>query len=263
MRTILAAPSWSCIAALLLSTCGCQRSAESPGSGPPVTIFAAASTKDALQEIASAFASERRGEVKINADDSSKLAMQIVQEAPAHLFLSANEKWADFVRDKGFAHETTLLLGNSLVIVTPRANPAGIHTAGDLRKASVRRLAVAGPTVPAGIYARQALKNLKLWEALESERKVVAGDNVRVTLTYVERGEAEAGIVYATDARISDKVDLIYTFPAGTHEPIRYPLVLLKSGEASSSARAFFGYLQSPRSKEVFARHGFSLLGKN
>src|SRR5262249_54167719 len=151
------------------------------------------------------------------------------QEAPAQLFLSANEKWADFVKEKGFVQETKLLLGNSLVIVTPKGNPAGIYKADDLMKTSLNRLAVAGPTVPAGIYARQALKSLKIWDALEANKKVVPGDNVRVALTYVERGEADAGIVYATDAKISDKVEQVFTFPADAHDPIRYPLVLLKA----------------------------------
>jgi len=225
-------------------------------------VFAAASTKDAVQEVASVFKSEKNVEVKINADDSSKLATQIAQEAPAHLFLSANEKWADFVKEKGFDQQTTLLLGNALVIVIPRGNPAGVRNADDLTKSSLKRLAVAGPTVPAGIYARQALTNLKVLQSLEASKKVVAGENVRVTLSYVELGEAEAGIVYATDARISDKVEVVYTFPAETHDPIRYPLVLLKAGEASASARAFFEFLQSPGAREIFARHGFILLDK-
>src|SRR5262249_38345670 len=128
--------------------------------------------------------------------------------------------------------------------------------------ASVKRLAIAGPTVPAGIYAREALKKLKLWDTLDAGKKIVAGDNVRVTLTYVERGEAEAGIVYATDAMISDKVERVYTFGADTHEAIRYPLVLLKLGNASPSARAFFDYLQSAKAKEVFVKQGFIFLEK-
>ena len=99
-------------------------------------------------------------------------------------------------------------------------------------------------------------------ESLEADKKIVAGDNVRVTLTYVERGEVDAGIVYATDAKISDKVDLVYTFPAETHDVIRYPLVLLKAGNASASARSFYDYLQSPKAKDIFAKHGFSLLEK-
>jgi molybdate transport system substrate-binding protein len=126
----------------------------------------AGSTKDAVQEVANALKTEKLIEAKINADDSSKLATQIAQDAPAHLFLSANEKWAEYVKEKGYAQETTLILGNSLVIVTPKGNPAGITKADDLTKISVKRVAVAGPTVPAGIYAREAFKKLKLWHTL-------------------------------------------------------------------------------------------------
>jgi molybdate transport system substrate-binding protein len=245
-----------CVALWVL---GCSGQNQPPQAHESVTVFVAASTKDAVTEIASAFKDEMQIEVRISADDSSKLAMQIVQEAPAQLFLSANEKWADYVKEKGLAHETRLLLGNTLVLVTPKGNPANVHGAEDLSKVAVKRVAIAGPTVPAGIYGRQALKNLKFWDSLEAGKKIISGENVRVTLAYVEQGEVDAGIVYATDAKISDKIDLVYTFPATSHEPIRYPLVLLKAGDSSSTARSFFEYIQSDRAREIFARHGFSL----
>jgi molybdate transport system substrate-binding protein len=251
---------WPCkcfAVGLVLLAIGCNRGANAPRAGEPIIAFVAASTKDAVQEIAHIFTSETKVPVKINAEDSSKLATQITYEAPAQLFLSANEKWAAFVNEKGFAHQTIQLLGNKLVIVTPKGNPAAIRRAEDLTKASLQRLAVGGPTVPAGIYAREALKGIKLWETLEANKKIVSADNVRVALTYVERGETEAGIVYATDAKISEKVELVYTFPEETHEPIRYPLVLLKSGNASPAARWFFEFLQSAKAKDVFAKHGF------
>jgi molybdate transport system substrate-binding protein len=246
----------------ILFAVACNRGNQVPEAEESIIVFVAASTKDAVQEIASGFKAEKNVQVRINADDSSKLAMQIVQGAPAHVFLSANEKWVDFVKEKGFAQESTPLLGNLLVIVTPKGNPAKIRVPDDLTRASLERLAVAGPTVPAGIYARQALKSLELWDLLEADKKVVSGENVRVTLTYVERGEAEAGIVYATDAKISDKVDVVYRFPPESHDAIRYPLVLLKAGKGSSLARAFFDYLQFPQAKDSFAKYGFSLLGK-
>jgi molybdate transport system substrate-binding protein len=262
MRTSPRVKFWTFLATWLLMLLGCNHGSDLQKPGEPVVIFAAASTKDAVQEIADKFKSEQKGEVKINADDSSKLATQIVEDAPAHIFLSANEKWADFVQHKGFALESAPLMGNSLVIVTPKGNPAGIRSPADLTMPPLKRLAIAGPTVPAGIYARQALQKLNVWDELEAAKKIVAGDNVRVTLTYVERGECEAGIVYATDARITDKVELVYTFPAETHDPIRYVLVLLKSDNQPSLARVFFDYLQSPKAMEVFAKYGFSRLEK-
>ncbi len=244
--------------AVLLLLAGCNRPVQEPTE--PTIAFVAASTKNAVQELATAFSAEKKGEVKINADDSAKLAQQIANDAPAHLFLSANEQWADFVNNIGFAKETVPLVGNTLVLVVPMGNPARIATPADLKGAGLKKFAVAGPNVPAGIYARQALKKMGLWDELESGKKIVPAENVRLTLTYVERGEAEAGIVYATDAKISREVETVYTFEAGTHDPIRYPLMLLKGSEKMPVAAAFFEYLKSSRGKEIFAKHGFSIL---
>ncbi len=150
-----------------------------------------------------------------------------------------------------------MLLGNTLVLVVPQGNPAKVARPEDLTGPAVKKLAVAGPTVPAGIYAREALKKLKLWDELEQAKKIVPGENVRVTLTYIERGEAEAGIVYGTDARITTKVQEVFTFPPGSHEPIIYPLVLLKSAEKNEAARKFYEYLQTPAATVIFAKYGF------
>ena len=257
MRLLLAAN-------LLLVIAGCQRGPDHPQGvigkdQQAVVAFVAASTTDAVREIAKSFTTEHKAEVKINADDSAKLALQISADAPAHVFLSANEKWADYVKVKGFAGEVKVLLGNALVIVVPNGNPARVHEPKDLASAAVKRMAVAGPTVPAGIYAEQALKKLNIWDGLQE--KVVPGENVRGTLAYVERGEVDAGIVYATDAKISDKVEMVYTFDPAVHDPIRYPLVLLKEGHKNLAARAFYHYLQTPRAGEVFKKYGFTFLG--
>src|SRR5262245_36179436 len=124
---------WICLS-MLAALVGCNRTGETPKANEPVMAFVAASTKDAVQEIANAFKSAKNIEVKINADDSSKLATQTTQDAPAHVFLSANERWADFIKEKGHAQETNLLLGNSLVLVTPKGNPAGVTNVEDLTK---------------------------------------------------------------------------------------------------------------------------------
>jgi molybdate transport system substrate-binding protein len=195
-------------------------------------------------------------EVTIQADDSSRLATQILEGAPADLFLSASERWADVLREKGLVREATVLLGNRLVVIVPRDNPARVTQAKDLALPAVEHVALAGPTVPAGEYARQALESLKLWGAVQP--RVVSGQNVRATLAYVERGEAEAGIVYETDARISDRVTAVYTFAAASHAPIRYPLALLKRSQEPPAARQFYMFLQSPRAGEVFRKYGFT-----
>jgi molybdate transport system substrate-binding protein len=240
---------------------GCGKPSDD-GSRWRVSILAAASTGDAVRELADTFSREHGVEVRLSADDSAKLATQIVQGAPADLFLSANEQWAEHVKEQGYAAESRLLLGNALVLVVPRGNPAGIRKPEDLISPKVRRVAVAGPTVPAGIYARQALRKLRLWDKLSEQEIIVSGENVRVALAYVERGEAEAAVVYATDARISDRVEMASTFPAAAHEPIRYPLVLLKAGARREPARKLYEYLQSPRAAEVFRKHGFTWLSQ-
>jgi molybdate transport system substrate-binding protein len=243
---------------LIAGTIGCTGGQHAPERDGPALALVAASTRDAVQDLADGFTREGNPKVKVIAEDSSKLAQQIVNGAPAHLFLSANEKWADFIKEKGLVQDRVALLGNSLALIVPADSTAGTTGPEDLRKTGVKRIAIAGPTVPAGIYARQALKHLALWAELE--KKAVFGEDVRATLAYVERGETDAGIVYTTDARISDRVRTVYTFPAAAHEPIRYPLLLLKTGGEPRAARRFYTYLQSPRAAEVFKKYGFTCL---
>lgn len=240
---------------LALALCGCGGGAEEEGRS--ATIFVAASTRDAVEELAGLFATGHPYRIKVHADSSSKLALQITRGAPAHLFLSANEQWADHVRDEGHAQKSGILLGNSLVLIAPAGNEAGVQTPADLVGPKVKKLALAGPSVPAGIYAREALDKLGLWEQLEKSGRVVSGEDVRMTLAFVERGEVEAGVVYATDAAISTKVAVTHTFDSSLHAPIRYPLVLLRGGETNPAARAFHEYLLSEEAATVFRRYGF------
>jgi molybdate transport system substrate-binding protein len=226
-------------------------------SAQPVWILVAASTRDAVQVIADDFTRDTGIPVQISAGDSSKLANQIINGAPADLFLSANEEWAKQVVDQGRGSVSVTLLGNSLVLIVPKGNPAGVSKPEDLLRPAVNRVAVAGPTVPAGIYGREALTHFKVWNQLEQQKKIVSGENVRVTLSYVETGEADAGLVYSTDAKITDKVTSVYTFPADSHSPIIYPLVVLTS-VPNSGAERLARRLQSPEAAEVFHRFGFS-----
>jgi molybdate transport system substrate-binding protein len=245
---------------LVLVAAGCGNTKEGDRSQEPVRILVAASTKDAVEDIAALYTRDTGVAVKVVAESSSKLATQIVHDAPADLFLSANDKWAAYVKEKGYAHTAWPLLTNNLVLIVPKGNPAHISKPADLAGTSVQHVALAGPVVPAGIYGRQALKKLGLLDTLEKGKKIVAGDDVRVTLTFVERGEVEAGLVYDTDARITDKVEVVHTFDSSTHEPIRYPLVLLQAGQEKASARKLFEFMQSAQAAEVFKRHGFTPL---
>ncbi len=250
------------IVALLSVLIGCHSSA---GPKPQsVTALVAASTRDAVKELADRFTGETGIEVRLAADDTGKLAQQIANGAPAQVFLSANEKWAKYLDDKGLTAEKVSLLGNSLVIVVPAGSATKTLKPEDLLGADIKRIALAGPTVPAGMYARQALGKLKLLEPLEKAQKIVSGENVRVTLAYAERGEVEAAVVYSTDALISSKVRAVFTFPAELHEPIVYPLVLLKpaadvAGGSSDGGRRFYDYLKSSAAGETFRHYGFQV----
>lgn len=244
------------LALVLAGPSGCERRAEPQ----VVRVMAAASTREAVEEIAGRFTGETGAEVRIIAESSAKLAMQIVHDAPADLFLSANDRWADFVMDKGYGAEMTPLLTNRLALIVPRGNPARVRRPDDLSGGAVKHVALAGPSVPAGIYGRQALHKLGLLDRLEAARKIVSGDDVRVTLAFVERGEADAGMVYDTDARITDRVEIVHLFDPSTHDPIRYPLVLLRAARDRNAARRLFAFMRSPPAAGVFRRHGFETL---
>jgi molybdate transport system substrate-binding protein len=230
---------------------------KAPGALRPVLLLAAASTKDALEEIARDF--ERTGgAVQVVPGGSNALAAQILNGAPADLFLSASEEWARAVEEKGLAIESRPLLGNRLAAVVPRGNPAAVRGPADLR--SVKHLALAGERVPAGKYGEEALRSLGLYEELLDGKRIARGDDVRIALRYVEQGEAEAGIVYASDARASKSVEVAFLFDSGTHGAIVYPLVLLKGSAGKDSARRLFDHLASPPAGAVFTRYGFSLV---
>lgn len=233
-----------------------------PKQQTEIIVLVAASAQEAMGELAKEFSSKETA-VKVSADDSSRLAQQIIAGAPADVFLSASPKWVDAVDEKGLVVAKVPLLGNTLVVVCPAKAeetkpPITIQTLADFPKA---KLAIAGPTVPAGIYGRQALKHHNWLAKLEQQEQLVIGNNVRETLAYVERGEAELGIVYATDAMISKDVKVVHTFAAGSHDPIVYPLALIKSeSDRNSAAQQFFEFLQSEQAATVFAKYGFQTL---
>ena len=232
--------------------CGVRE--ESPSS---ILFFAAASTQDAVREISTRFEAASQVPVTLNFAASSTLAQQILAGAGGDLFLSANVHWVKEVVTEGLASRRRDLLGNRLVVIAPSGSGLQLRKPSDLLDPKIARLSLADPEgVPAGIYARDALQRLDLWRPLQS--KVVRGSDVRQALFFVERREAEAGIVYATDLRISEEVQPLLELDTASSRPIVYPLILLKSpGEA---ARRFFEYLSSPESAEVFRRFGFSIL---
>jgi molybdate transport system substrate-binding protein len=223
----------------------------------PIIVSAAASTKEVMEELAEQFEQERGVPIHINLGGSNTLAAQIINGAPVDLFLSASTEWITAVSDAGLVQQHALLLLNSLVIVTPRNNPAAVQQPGDLLGQTVKHVALAEEAVPAGKYADQALRTLNLLEPLTTSQKIVRGHDVRVALSYVEHGEAEAGIVYATDAKASGSVEVVYTFDAATHEAIIYELAMLKHAQSNSIADDFYRLLLSDKADQAFMSRGF------
>lgn len=223
-----------------------------------VSVFAAASLSDALKELAAQHQKATGDTVSLNLAASSTLARQIKEGAPADLFFSADEAKMDDLAKAGLIEPATRqsLLGNTLVIVVPTDSSLALKSAKELAAPEVKRLALAEPqTVPAGIYAKEYLQKTGLWESVNG--KVVAMENVRAALAAVESGNAEAGIVYKTDALISKKVKVAHEIPASEGPRISYPVALVKGGKNSAGAAQFLTLLTSAEGKAVFAKYGF------
>ena len=229
----------------------------------PVSIYAAASTTDAVTDISKDFIAQTGCKVTTVFAASSTLAKQIEAGAPASIFLSANESWMDELeKNELIVADTRIdLLANDLVLIAPKDQPLDFSFAEDTDLSSALeggRLALANPDgVPAGIYAKQALVHMGLWESVE--RSVVAADDVRAALIWVARGEARAGVVYRTDASISPDVVVAAAIPAGTHDPVNYPVALVTSN-VNDTARRFLAHMKGPAGARVFAEYGFTHL---
>lgn len=229
-------------------------------------VFAAASTTNAINEIAKVAASQGLPKIVPSYGSSSTLAKQIANGAPAHIFVSANVKWMDFLDEKKLIEKRTRvdLIGNSLVLIAPaQGRLAKMPATGELTKdypllanLAGGKLAMGDPAhVPAGLYGKKALANLGLWNPVE--RSVASTADVRAALVLVERGEAEAGVVYSTDAAIlAGKVKVIGTFPESSHERIIYPSAIV-AGRASADAEKIYALLVSKKAAEIFQRYGF------
>lgn len=228
----------------------------------PVTVFAAASLKEVLTDIADGWKEKTGRDVVLSFAASSALARQIEQGAPADLFVSADRTWMTYLSDKALVRRDTVkdLLGNRLVLVgAPDASPAEIGAGFDLAgRLGEGRLAVGlTASVPAGLYARQALERLKLWDSVKD--RLAEAENVRAALTLVARGEAPLGIVYETDALAEKGVRVIGIFPEDSHDPIVYPAALTSTAEGDGPA-AFLAHLGSPEAQAAFRKAGFTVL---
>ncbi len=227
-----------------------------------ITVFAAASLTNALQDIASQYQQEKQVKVVSSFASSSTLARQLEQGAPADLFISADQQWMDYAEDTKSVDASTryTLLGNDLVLIAPRAaHPQPVTITKTTQWQQLlhgQRLAVGDPDhVPAGIYAKEALQNLGAWPQLEP--LLARGNNVRAALALVERDETPYGIVYGSDAVASNKVQVVGVFPAESHKAVEYPMAVV-SDHNSPQVRAFYTYLKGPQAAAVFKHYGFT-----
>ena len=225
-----------------------------------VIVFAAASLKEALDAAVHSYEAPGGNRVTISYAGSNALARQIESGAPADLFISADTDWIDYVEQRNLvlAGSRRTLLGNDLVLIAPATSRVQVKLMPGANVAAIlgdKRIALANPdAVPAGRYARQAFTALGVWSAIE--RKVAAADNVRAALALVARGETPLGVVYRTDAMAEKNVRVVDAFPAGTHPPIVYPLVVLKRS-TSPAAAALAAYLGGAEARATFEKFGF------
>jgi molybdate transport system substrate-binding protein len=226
---------------------------------PALKVFAAASLSESLQDIAGLWSKAGGGKVSYNFQASGNLARQILEGAPADLFVSADEASLDRLESAKLleAGSRVSLLSNSLVVVTTSDSTLKLEKAGDL--AGLNRLAVGDPAnVPAGSYARAWLSQAGVWKKVID--RVVPCDNVRAVLAAVESGNVDAGVVYRTDALISRKVKVAFEVPPEYSPKISYPLAVLQGAEDKEQALKFSQFLQGPEAAKVFKARGFVVL---
>jgi molybdate transport system substrate-binding protein len=234
-----------------------ESDAQNDAPSERVVIFAAASTQEPVEAISQGFRRLHPGvEISASFASSATLAKQIAEGASADLFLSASPQWVTFLQERELVGEQQDLLGNELVAVVAADTTLSIAKPEDLLSDDVGHIAVGDPdSVPAGIYAKEALSRLGLWEKLRD--KLVPAEDVRHALAMVETGAAEAGIVYATDAAVSKRVKLAFPFESELTEPIVYPLALLKRGADNPAAVEFYRHSQSEAAGDLFRQAGF------
>jgi molybdate transport system substrate-binding protein len=232
--------------------------AAAPARGDEILVFAAASLTDALEEIGKAWQAASGHRVLFNLAASSDLGRQVCAGAPADVFFSADRERMDLVERAGMvrAADRVELLSNSLVVVVPAASSRQVVAPGDLL--GVKRLALADPeAVPAGVYARRWLQSLGLWERLRD--RVVPALNVRAALSAVESENADAAIVYRTDALLSRRARIAFEVPRDRAPQIAYVVAALAASN-KPAAREFVAYLESPSARAVFEKYGFVTL---
>ncbi len=241
-------------AAVLLLTCSLATTVAGAGD---INVSAAASTKDAMKEIIDGFKKVQPDTaILTNFGAAGALAKQIVQGAPADIFISANAKWLEFVVKEGkadagstgiFAYNTLVFAGRKGTVVTSLA---------DLK--TFKRIAIGSPaSVPAGQYAEQALRAVGVFAELQQEKKLVMAQDVRQALLYADRGEVDGAFVYKTDALLAKNAQILLVVPADLYDRVSYPMALTATGQTKADAKAFYGYLKGPQALAILQKYGF------
>jgi molybdate transport system substrate-binding protein len=226
-----------------------------------ITVFAAASLTNAINDIARQYEAEKSVKIQSSFAASSSLAKQIENGAPADIFIAADSKWMNYLQDKKRIDTSSRvnLLGNHLVLIAPKDKAFKVQTDKTFNFANAFYGKICTgeiESVPVGIYAKQSLIALNWWDSIKT--RIVGTQDVRAALVFVERGECDAGIVYETDAKVSNKVEVITLLPDASHDPIVYPLALVQ--DAKPEAKDFFDYLKSEKAKAIFTQYGFTIL---
>lgn len=253
------------LVATMVVTAGCsktEKEVKEEVKAEPVslTISAAASLRDSFEELKELYVSNNKNvEITYNFGSSGTLQKQIQEGAEVDLFVSAASKQMDILKSENFIENESLLtlLGNSVVLVVPKDSELEISDFKDLTDASVEKIALGEPSsVPAGLYAEEVFTNIGILD--EVKAKTVYAKDVKVVLTWVESGNVDAGVVYGSDAKTSDKVKVIATAPEESHSPVEYPAAVMATSKNKDEANKFLDFLCSDKAKEVFEKDGFT-----
>ncbi|HLR67646.1 molybdate ABC transporter substrate-binding protein [Virgibacillus alimentarius] len=223
-----------------------------------LTISAAASLTDALDEIKSIYEKENQVKLTFNFGGSGSLAQQIQQGAPADVFISANQDWMDTLEEeeKIIVDTRSDITGNNLVLITGKSSTLDYEKVEDMNDKDVEQIAIGNPeSVPAGKYTEQSLKNMKIWDKLEDS--IILAKDVRQVLTYVETGNVDIGFVYESDAETSDKINKLTTVDKDVHDPIIYPGAVIADTEHEQEAKDFLNYMETDQAQEILEKYGF------
>lgn len=246
---------------LILISClfyyGCASRQES--GTKKLTISAAASLKEPLEKIIEQYEKETNNEVNINIGGSGSLQKQIEEGAPVDLFISAGKSQIEALIDKGLADKDSYkeLLSNSLVLIVSSEYDKNIKSMDSLKDKDITLALGEAETVPVGQYSKEYLENVKLWERFQS--KIVYAKDVRAVLNYVEKGEAEAGIVYFSDAVNLKNSYIAFKIPEDTHKPIVYPIVVMDKSNNKAAALDLIKFMEKPQVREIFKSYNFNV----